>query len=215
MSARKSKLAIALGTAGIAVAGFGAALGSNTASAAPQVTAFPMVRSQAASQGAAAAGCIAHAAATVTVARSGIVEIMDVRVSGLPKNTDFDLFVTQVPNAPFGVSWYQGDLETDKNGNGHGRYRGRFSVETFAIAPNVAPAPSVHSTPTPDATSNPAFGPIHTYHLGLWFNSPVDAGKAGCPTGVTPFNGEHNAGIQAMSTRQAPDDHGPLRDVVS
>ncbi len=211
MSARKSKLAIALGTAGIAVAGFGAALGSNTASAAPQITTFPMVRSQ----GAEAAGCIANAAATVTVARSGIVEIMDVKVSGLPKNTDFDLFVTQVPNGPFGVSWYQGDLETDKNGNGSGRYRGRFSVETFAIAPNTAPAPSVHSTPIPDATSNPPFGPIHTYHLGLWFNSPADAGKAGCPTTVTPFNGEHNAGIQAMSTRQAPDDHGPLRDVVS
>lgn len=211
MSPRRTKLAIALGTAGIAVAGFGAALGSNTASAASQVATFPMVRSA----GAEAAGCIANAAATVKVTRSGIVEIMDVNVSGLPKNTDFDLFVLQVPNTPFGVSWYQGDLETDKNGNGHGRYRGRFSVETFAIAPNTAPAPSVHSSPTPDATSNPAFGPIHTYHLGLWFNSPVDAGKAGCPTGVTPFNGEHNAGIQAMSTRQAPDDHGPLRDVVS
>jgi hypothetical protein len=206
MSARKSKLAIALGTAGIAVAGFGAALGSNTASAAPQVVTFPMVRSQ----GATAAGCIADAAATVTVARSGIVEIMDVKVSGLPKNTDFDLFVTQVPNGPFGVSWYQGDLETDKNGNGHGRYRGRFSVETFAIAPNVAPAPSVHSTPTPDATSNPAFGPIHTYHLGLWFNSPVDAGNAGCPADTTPFNGEHNAGIQVLNTSNFPDLQGPL-----
>jgi hypothetical protein len=215
MSSRTKKLAIALGTAGLAAGGFGAAsLGANTASAASQVTTFPMVRSAAAEAG--GAGCIPNAAATVKVTRSGIVEIMDVNVSGLPKNTDFDLFVIQVPNKPFGVSWYQGDLETDKNGNGHGRYRGRFSVETFAIAPDVAPAPSVHSSGSfPDATSNPAFAPIHTYHLGLWFNDPADAGKAGCPTTVTPFNGEHNAGIQALSTRQAPDDHGPLRDVVS
>jgi hypothetical protein len=25
-------------------------------------------------------------------------------------------------------------------------------------------------------------GPVQTYHLGLWFNSPDDAAKAGCPT---------------------------------
>jgi hypothetical protein len=54
---------------------------------------------------------------------------------------------------------------------------------------------------------------VHTYHLGLWFNSPADAAKAGCPSTVTPFNGEHNAGIQALSTRQFQDQHGPLRRI--
>jgi hypothetical protein len=30
---------------------------------------------------------------------------------------------------------------------------------------------------------------------------------------VTPFNGEHNAGIQALSSRNFVDALGPLRDV--
>lgn len=36
---------------------------------------------------------------------------MRIRAWGLPKNTDFDTFVIQAPNFPFGVSWYQGDLQ--------------------------------------------------------------------------------------------------------
>jgi hypothetical protein len=68
---------------------------------------------------------------------------MEVSVQGLPPNTEFDFFVIQVPKAPFGVSWYQGDIENDKNGRGHERFIGRFSIETFAVAPGSAPAPVV------------------------------------------------------------------------
>ena len=28
----------------------------------------------------------------------------------------------QVPNAPFGMAWYQGDIETNKHGRGHQRF---------------------------------------------------------------------------------------------
>jgi hypothetical protein len=52
------------------------------------------------------------------------------------------------------------------------------------------------------------------YHLGLWFDSPADALAAGCPATVTPFNGQHNAGIQVLNTSTFMDDHGPLRDVA-
>jgi hypothetical protein len=51
------------------------------------------------------------------------------------------------------------------------------------------------------------------YHLGLWFNSPADAQKATCPGAVTPFNGEHNAGIQVLNTSNFKDAFGPLRSV--
>ncbi len=51
--------------------------------------------------------------------------------------------------------------------------------------------------------------PIHTFHLGLWFNSPADASNAGCPADVTPFNGEHNAGFQVLNTSNFPDLQGP------
>jgi hypothetical protein len=158
--------------------------------------------------------CVPNASATVKITPSGPVEIMDVTVQGLPANTEFDFFVIQVPKAPFGVSWYQGDIVTDKQGRGHERFVGRFSVETFAVAPGSAPAPVVFSGAFPDASLNPPFNPIQMYHLGLWFGSPNSAQAAGCPATVTPFNGEHNAGIQALNTSNFPDDHGPLRNVT-
>ena len=160
-----------------------------------------------------AATCVPKASATVQITPDGPVEIMDVSVQGLPANTGFDFFVLQVPKAPFGVAWYQGDIETDKNGKGHKQFIGRFSIETFAVAVGSAPAPSVFNGPFPDATLNPSFNPIQMYHLGLWFGSPEAAHAAGCPATVTPFNGEHNAGIQVLNTSNFADDHGPLRDV--
>ena len=150
------------------------------------------------------------ATAQVKIKSEGPVEDMQVTVDNLPPKTNFDFFVIQAPNNPFGMSWYQGDIETDEYGHGSEKFIGRFNIETFIVAPGSVPAPFVHNNaPNQDATVNPATGPIHTLHLGLWFNSPEDAGKAGCPTTVTPFNGEHNAGIQILNTSQFLD-KGPL-----
>jgi hypothetical protein len=66
---------------------------------------------------------------------------------GLPPNTGFDFFVIQVPNAPFGVSWYQGDVDTDSDGNAFQHFRGRFNIETFSVAPGSAPASPVFNGP--------------------------------------------------------------------
>src|SRR5262249_27225890 len=155
-------------------------------------------------------GCLPTAHGDVTITPLGTVERMDVRVSGLPPNTDFDLFVIQVPHGPFGMSWYQGDIETDDEGEGHGRFIGRFSIETFIVAPGSQPAPVVHESPIRDADSNPQTAPVHTFHLGLWFNSPADGAQAGCPGGPTPFNGDHTAGVQVLNTANFPDLAGPL-----
>src|SRR6516165_6347608 len=87
--------------------------------------------------------CLPNATATVKIRPAGPVDIMDVTVQGLPANTDFDFFVIQVPKAPFGVAWYQGDLVTDKNGRGHQEFVGRFNIETFTFAQSSAPAPVV------------------------------------------------------------------------
>jgi hypothetical protein len=67
----------------------------------------------------------------------------------------------------------------------------------------------VHTSPIKDANKNRATPPVYQYHLGVWFNSPQDAKKAGCQSTVTPFNGEHNAGVQALSTRNFPLLAGP------
>ena len=156
-------------------------------------------------------GCLPNATANVRIKPGGPVEVMDVNVAGLPPNTDFDFFVIQKPGAPFGLAWYQGDIETGDDGEGHGRFIGRFNEETFIVAqaPPTA-APLVHNNAFPDAGVNPTTNPIHTYHLGLWFNSSADAANAGCPADVTPFNGEHNAGIQVLNTSNFGDLQGPL-----
>lgn len=156
--------------------------------------------------------CLAKAYGYVTISSLGTVENMHVEVKGLPPKTDFDFFIIQVPGKPFGLSWYQGDIETDAYGRGVADFTGRFNIETFIVAPGSAVAPTVHSHGTfIDAATNPATGPVHTYHLGLWFNSPSDAVKAGCPGDVTPFNGDHKAGVQVLNTHQFPKDKGPLR----
>ena len=162
-----------------------------------------------------AATCLPNAKAHVIIKRNGATENMHVRATGLPANTNFDLFVIQVPTAPFGFSWYQGDIQTDDNGVGNGDFVGRFSIETTVIDPNTAAAPVVFPT---DAASNPApldlaAPSIQTYHLGLWFGRPKDAAAAGCADTQTPFNGEHNAGIQVLNTANFPADFGPLRNV--
>ncbi|HET7525005.1 MAG TPA: hypothetical protein VFK10_03605 [Burkholderiaceae bacterium] len=54
---------------------------------------------------------------------------------------------------------------------------------------------------------------LHTLHLGLWFNSPQDAAKAGCPATLTPFNGEHSAGAQVLNISNFDNGAGPLLKV--
>jgi hypothetical protein len=182
---------------------------SAAAQPAPGVTLFefPMVVSAGAST------CLPKAHARVTIHSQGSVETMNVLVTGLPPTTDFDLFVIQVPKAPFGMSWYEGDIQTDQYGNGHGTFIGRFSIETFMVAVGSAPAPVVFTGPFPDASLNPSTNPIQMYHLGLWFDSPAAAQKVGCPGTITPFNGAHDAGIQVLNTSNFPDASGPLRNV--
>jgi hypothetical protein len=164
------------------------------------------------SSGALAAECLKGAFADVRIEPLGSVERMTIVARNLPPNTEFDLFVLQLPDFPFGLSWYQGDMQSNAQGIARGVFLGRFNIETFILAPGVGPAPVIHRKPPfPDAATNPATPPVHTFHLGLWFNSPDDAVAAGCPGVVTPFNGDHTAGIQALSTHQFEDDHGPLR----
>jgi hypothetical protein len=160
-----------------------------------------------------AAACLPTASGRVTVKALGPVETLRVEVFKLKPNTDYDLFVIQVPNPPFGLSWYQGDINTDATGNGVGNFVGRFSVETFIVAPGQTFVPQpVHHPDAIAGSKNPAIPqPIHTYHLGLWFNSPKDAEAIGCPPAITPFNGDHTAGIQVLNTGGFADDNGPLR----
>ena len=91
----------------------------------------------------------------------------------------------------------------------------RFNAETFVVSPGAVVRPQVHTCPGPGRLDRPHHHPIHTFHIGVWFDSPTDAANAGCPNTVTPFNGDHTAGIQISATNTFADDNGPLRGIPS
>jgi hypothetical protein len=149
--------------------------------------------------------CLPKAQGDATITRGKLNDTMMVEVHGLAPSTGYDLFVIELPSKPFGVSWYQSDLETDVHGNGQVTVRGIFNVETFSISPGDS--------------SNIVFPATHQYHLGLWFNDPTVPFNLGCEPGatspiVTPFNGEQNAGIQVLNTSNFPVTAGPLSHVA-
>src|SRR5215208_4147939 len=190
-----------------------AALFAAAAFAGDDTTSFKMVRSKAAVDD----DCLKGAKAQVEVRTTPTnQQVLDVTLKDAPKNTEFELFITQQPNKPFGISWYQADFDTnnhfDTNNQGQGEVqaRGIFSEELFAVAPGSVKAPQVDDL---DAKKNPEFKPVHTFHLGLWFGSPEEAKDAGCSGTVTPFDGDHSAGIQAFSTRNFPKLEGPLGEI--
>ena len=112
-------------------------------------TSFKMLRSQASVN----AGCLVGAKAHVDIRTTATdQQIMDVTVANAPKDTEFEVFITQQANAPFGVSWYQADFTTDNQGNGKVRARGIFSEELFVFAPGSVKAPQVDNK---DAEKNP------------------------------------------------------------
>ena len=189
-------------TAVLAVAAGFASLAPQANAAAGDSTTFSLKVS------AGAAACLSTTATgRVTISDLGPVQNMHVEILNMPPKTEFALFLLQVPKSPFGLTWYQGDIETNADGRGVGDFTGIFSKETFIQAPNVAPAPVIF----PDnASVNPATRPVQIYHLGLWFADPNDAGAVGCPSTATNFDGDHNAGIQVLNTSNFADGHGPL-----
>jgi hypothetical protein len=176
----------------------------------PSANQFKMVRSQSA-EAVKGGNCLKGASANVKVTEAGQGnQNLNVTLNNAAKNTEFTVFLIQQPNSPFGVSWYQGDIVTDNKGHGMGGFVGIFSEEVFVIAPGSVPAPQVDKQ---DAKKNPKFAPVHTFNVGMWFASSKEAAKAGCSNTKTPFDGDHEAGIQALSTRNFPDLEGPLGNI--
>ena len=194
----RTAVMVTAATAGVALAAMGitAASGATTGAAAAKSFSFALKPSPG------IAACLPHASGRATITPGSLNDVMKVSVRGMPRNTGFDLFVIQLPNKPFGVSWYQTDLNVGRDGTGSATVRGVFDVETFSVSPG----------------GTTTFAPTHQYHLGLWFNDPNVPFKLGCEPGktspvVTPFNGEQHAGIQVLNTAQFPANAGPLSHV--
>jgi hypothetical protein len=198
ISLSRRVLAVSAATGVVAIAGITAAavaIAAPTAQASHKFS-FALTRS------AGISACLPHARGRVTITRGDLNDKMHISLHGMPRRASFDLFVIQVPNKPFGVSWYQTDVNVGRHGNGTATVRGVFDSETFSVSPG----------------GTTTFGPTHQYHLGLWFNNPKVPFRLGCEPGaaapiVTPFNGRQHAGIQVLNTGTFPDNKGPLAHV--
>ena len=116
-------------------------------------------------------------------------DTMRISLHGMPPRTSFDLFVIQQPTKPFGVSWYQTDVNVGRRGSGSATVRGVFDSETFSVSPG----------------GTTTFGPTHQYHLGLWFNNPRVPFRLGCEKGMsTPVVTPSTAGTTRASRYSTP-----------
>jgi hypothetical protein len=140
--------------------------------------------------------------AKVTVVQGKLNDTLVLKLSHVKPNLGFDLFTTQRTNllsdgtldanfTNFGLSWYQSDVQANKQGSATVKIQTILVDQIFGFDPDVALAPT------------------NTFHVGIWFNNPADATACGF-TGTTPFNGDHNAGPNAMMSEPGADELGPL-----
>jgi len=198
---RVARRTIALFTVGVAATAGLVTYGLSAASAAPRYSG-PKTITFALKASPGIAKCLPKARGQAWITPGSLNDVMKVQLWGMPANSDFDLFVIQLPNKPFGVAWYQSDIHAGANGSGVATVQGIFNKETFSVS-------------TGGTTK---FAPTHQFHLGVWFNNPNVPFKLGCEPGqakpvVTPFNGEQHAGIQVVNTAGFPNNAGPLSRV--
>jgi hypothetical protein len=143
--------------------------------------------------------------ATVTVRRGKLHDTLTLKASNLKPNLGFDLFTIQNTNLlangqpdpnfqNFGLAWYQTDLQANSEGEA------QVTINTILLDQIFGFDPAASLLPT------------QTFHVGFWFNNPQDAVACGFDsTHPTPFNGEHDAGPNAMiSLPNATTNLGPL-----
>lgn len=126
------------------------------------------------------------AKATATVKRGSSNDTLTLKLTGFKPHLGFDLFTVQNNTAPFGLAWYQSDIETNSSGNATVSIRTILLDQIFGF----------------DGTAPP---PTNTFHVGFWFDSPAEAQPClTTPAPTTPFNGEHTAGPLAFITQANP-----------
>jgi hypothetical protein len=130
------------------------------------------------------AACLPNAAARVTVfPREEIrgVDTLDLHATGLRPNTTFAVFLTEMPVPPFGAVQYIGDFTTNAAGIG--------SVRVDAIIDEAF------------AFNNITGVRIDLNHVVFWFADPNDDEDCVPGSGPTPFDGDGEAGVAAMSSK--------------
>ena len=134
------------------------------------------------------AACLPNAAARVTVfprEDNRGVDTLDLKAEGLPPNTTFAVFLTELPVAPFGAVQYIGDFTTNAAGRG--------SLRVDSVIDEAFSSTVVNGVRTR----------VDLNHVVLWFADPAgDDPCFGAGLGpVTPFDGDGEAGGTLLSSK--------------
>ncbi len=163
----------------LAIASFGLTLMFSLAAANAEPFGFNLVPASDA-----IAACLPNAMARVTVfPREDIrgVDTLELRAHGLRPNTTFAVFLTEMPVPPFGAVQYIGDFTTNAAGTGRVRVDAIID-EAFAF-------------------NNITGIRIDLNHVVFWFADPADDEDCVPGSGPTPFDGDGEAGVAAMSSK--------------
>jgi hypothetical protein len=179
--------------------GFGPVSGAGAAPTRPAAPTAPPISFSFVPSSPAVKACVPNLRANVTIDPNRQNDVLHITITGAPKDADFALFVLQDAAKPFGVAWYQSDIQTNGQGHGVATVEGEFNDSTFSVSLGGTAA---------------TFKPTHQFNLGLWFNNPATPFNLGCEKGatapiVTPFNSDQHAGIQALNTANFKN-KGPL-----
>ncbi len=137
------------------------------------------------------ARCMPHARVRVTLKSTTDQVGFDrfkVRARGLPRNTDFTVFLLQTAGAPFGAAEYIGDITSNKRGNASNEFR---LIVDEAFSSTIVNGQRVR---------------VDLNRVGMWFADPADDDFCRATPGtnmVTPFDGDNEAGVQAFNSANA------------
>lgn len=132
------------------------------------------------------ATCMPNATADVTVfpkEETRGVDTFDLKAAGLLPNTSFAVFLTELPVAPFGAVQYVGDFTTNASGNGSLRVD---SIIEEAFSSQPFDGQRVRK---------------ELNHVVFWFADPQADESCVPGSGPTPFDGDEQAGVAAMSSK--------------
>jgi len=185
-----SLLACGAFAAGLATAATGSSAVPSETAAGSAAAAAPVVKLRLAPSSGKLADCMPKAKVNVRVKLTTDQVGFDdfhIRASGLPPKRDFTVFLLQKAEFPFGAAEYIGDFTTDKKGNAR---------NTFKLIVEEAFSSTLVKDKRVRAELN---------QVGVWFADP--AGDDFCfgkgKGGVTPFDGDDEAGVQAFNSRKA------------
>ena len=134
------------------------------------------------------AACMPHARVKVTdistVDQLGF-DKLKVQARGLAPDRDYTIFLLEKAGAPFGAAEYLGDITTNKNGNADNTFK---AIVDEAFSSTIVNGQRVR---------------VDLNQVGMWFADPADddfcAGAPGID-GITPFDGDNEAGVQAFNS---------------